>query len=121
MNRYTKNEVEFNGVRIENVEIDKLVTYYDMKDYLINNAVDVPKMKDGQTFNIKAWQWQLNYKPFTYKIYVNSDKTTKAVMRIFLGPAVEGEKYDDYSYLRNYYKYFYMLDEWEVNGKLSST
>ena len=117
MPRYTKNELDFSGVRIESVDVDKLVTFWDTKDFLINNVVDVPTMKDGLSFNIKAWQYNLNYKPFTYKINVNSDKSTKAVMRIFLGPAIEGEKYDDYSYLLNYYKYFFMMDEFEVNRK----
>lgn len=109
------NELEFNGVRIESVEIDKLVTYWDKKDYIINNAIDVTSLKYGNSFNIKAWQYQLNYKPFTYRMMINSDKTTKAVMRIFLGPAMDGEYYDDYSYLLNYYKYFFMMDEFEVN------
>ncbi|XP_058790418.1 hexamerin-like [Phymastichus coffea] len=117
LNRYTKNEVEFQGVRIENVEIDKLVTYFDKKEYLINNAVAVDNYKEGKSFNIKAGQRILNYKPFTYKFSVNSDKDVKAVVRIFLGPAVEGEKYDDYSYLQYYYRYFFMLDEFEYSLK----
>lgn len=117
LDRYTKKELEFNGVRIENVEVDKLVTFCDNKDFLINNVVDVATMKDGRAFNIKAWQDRLNYKPFTYKMSINSDKTAKAVVRIFLGPAVEGEKYDDYSYLLQNYKYFFMLDEFQVNRK----
>lgn len=118
LTRYTRNELEFSGVKIENVDVGKLVTYWDAKDFLINNAVDVPTLRDGRSFNIKAWQYQLNYKPFTYKFAINSDKSTKGIMRIFLGPAVEGETSNDYSYLLNYYQYFFMLDEFEVNGKL---
>ena len=117
--RYTKNELDFPGVRIENVDVDKLVTYFDSKEYFINNAVNVESFKEGRAFSIKAWQQQLNCKPFTYKFNVNSDKDTKAVVRIFLGPAIDDEKYDDYSYLLNYYKYFFMLDEFEINRKLA--
>lgn len=118
LNRYTKSELEFPGVRFENVEVDKLVTYFDSRDYFINNAVAVGSYKEGKSFSIKAQQYSLNYKPFTYKFAVNSDKDTKAVMRVFLGPAVEGEKYDDYSYLLHYYKYFFMLDEFELDREL---
>ncbi|XP_032453316.1 arylphorin subunit alpha-like [Nasonia vitripennis] len=113
LNRYTKNELEFSGVKIENVEIDKLYTYFDTREYMVNNLIDVASMKDGFSFNMKAWQYHLNYKPFTYKFAVNSDKSTKAIMRIFLGPAMEG--YDDYSFLLHYYQYFFMLDEFEFN------
>lgn len=119
LNRYTKNELEFSGVKIENVEIDKLYTYFDTRDYMVNNLIDVASMKDSRSFNIKAWQYQLNYKPFTYKFAINSEKSTKAVMRIFLGPAMEGEKYDDYSYLLHYYQYFFMLDEFELNREFT--
>ncbi|NP_001153417.1 hexamerin 83 precursor [Nasonia vitripennis] len=117
LTRYTKSELEFPGVRFEGVEVDKLFTYFDKKEYFINNAVAVDSFKEGKSFSIKAWQYNLNYKPFTYKFAVNSDKDTKAVMRVFLGPAVEGDKYDDYSYLLHYYQYFFMLDEFEVNLK----
>ncbi|XP_058801614.1 arylphorin subunit alpha-like [Phymastichus coffea] len=117
LNRYTKNELEFPGVKIENVEVDKMVTFFDKKEYLINNAVAVDSFKEGKSFNIKTWQYSLNYKPFTYKFAVNSDKDTRGVMRIFLGPAVEGEKYDYYTYLLNYYQYFFMLDEFQVDLK----
>lgn len=119
--QYTMNDLDFNGVRIENVEVDRLVTFWESKDYLINNAIDVPTMKDGKSFKIKAWQHQLNHKPFSYKMNINSDKTTKAVMRIFLGPTIDGGYYDDYSYLLNNYQNFFMLDEFEINRKLLNT
>ncbi|CAB0036275.1 unnamed protein product [Trichogramma brassicae] len=110
--RYTRPELEFPGVKVESVELseEQLTTYFDAQDYLINNAVNAPSMKDGQSFHIKAWQHHLNYKPFDYKLAVNSDKSTKAVVRFFLGPAV-----DDYAHLLRHFQYFYMLDEFEVD------
>ena len=118
MDYYKKHELEFPGVRIESVDFDKLVTFFDTKEFFINNAVDVASFKEGQYFNIKALQYHLNYKPFTYKFTVHSEKSTKAVMRVFLGPAFDEEKYNDYSYFLHYYKYFFQLDEFEVSRKL---
>jgi hypothetical protein len=108
-------------VRFESVEVDKLFTYFENRDYYINNAVAVENFKEGRSFNIKALQPVLNHKPFSYKFNINSDKDTKSVMRIFLGPAeFEGEKYDQYSYFFNNYKYFFLLDEFEVNRKFNN-
>ncbi|XP_011506305.1 PREDICTED: arylphorin subunit alpha-like [Ceratosolen solmsi marchali] len=118
LNRYTKSELEFSGVRFESVEVDKLYTYFENRDYYINNAVSVGSFKEGRSFNIKASQPVLNHRPFSYKFNINSDKDTKGVVRIFLGPAeFEGEKFDQYSYFINNYQYFFQLDEFEVNLK----
>ena len=106
--------MDFPGVRFESIEVDKLYTYFDKKEYLINNAVAVDSFKEGKSFNIKTLQQHLNYKPFSYKFNINSDKDTNAVIRIFLGPASLNEKYD-YSYFLQYFKYFFMLDEFDIN------
>jgi hypothetical protein len=109
--------VEFSGVKIENVDVSKLITYFENKDYYINNAVNVGSSKSGQSFTIKAYQYRLNYKPFSYKFTINSDKATKAVVRIFFGPSYSGDSIDDYSYFLRYYNYFFMADEFEVSCK----
>lgn len=116
LHRYNKSELAFPGVRFESIDVDKLYTYFDSKDYFINNAVAVDSFKEGKAFSIKASQQHLNYKPFSYKFTINSDKDTTAVMRIFLGPASFNDKYD-HSYFLQYYKYFFMLDEFDVNLK----
>lgn len=108
-------------MRFESAEVDKLYTFFDTKQYTINNAVGVDSFKDGKSFYVKAHQYRLNYKPFTYKFAINSDKDTKSFVKIFLGPAgFEGENFDEFTYFRHYYKYFVMLDEFEVNRKLTS-
>ncbi|XP_014203393.1 arylphorin subunit alpha-like [Copidosoma floridanum] len=118
LERYSKEELDFPDVSIEDVEVDKLVTYFDVKDYYINNAITVNSYKEGKSFNMKAWQYFLSYKPYTYKFSVNSKKETKGIVRIFLGPAYEGEQYVDYySYFSKYYKYFFELDQFEIGLK----
>ncbi|XP_055616584.1 hexamerin-1.1-like [Toxorhynchites rutilus septentrionalis] len=106
---YKKEQLNFPGVKIENVEMDKLVTYFDKFDADITNAVDVEvfdettmKSSDmkkfgkiahyqGEDFVIYARQPRLNHLPFTTNLHVTSDKAQKALVVIFIGP-----KYNEY-------------------------
>ncbi|EFA09253.1 hexamerin 5 precursor [Tribolium castaneum] len=88
---YTYNELNFPGVKIEKFEVDKLFTYFDYFDSDVTNAVYTPPNFQWDNFKVKVRQQRLNHKPFTLKIYVNSDKVNDAVVRLFLGP-----KYDEY-------------------------
>lgn len=38
----------------------------------------------------------MNHKPFTYKIHVNSNQDTQAMVKVFIGP-----KYDEYGRYMN--------------------
>ncbi|KAK7865573.1 hypothetical protein R5R35_010107 [Gryllus longicercus] len=89
LERYTVEQLSFPGVRVETVETDKLVTYFDDFDVDLMNAYDVSSVEDGQRLKIVARKQRLNYKPFTYKFTINSDKTANVMVRVFLGP-----KYD---------------------------
>lgn len=86
---YTKEELYFPGVKIENVVVDKLVTYFD--DYLmdITNAValteeELKKTKSDMVF--LARKRRLNHEKFTVTLNIVSDKTVDGVVKIFLGP-----------------------------------
>jgi hypothetical protein len=89
---YTHDELLYKGVKIESVEMDKLVTYFDKYDSDITNAVKygyVSEKDYHEDYVIKARQTRLNHLPFTFKLNVNSQVTGKSVVRVFLGP-----KYD---------------------------
>lgn len=89
---YTKNDLYFNGVSVDKMEVDRLVTYFDKYYSDLSNAVYVtPDEAEQDTFKIRVAQERLNHKPFTYKIYVTSDKDTDAIVKVFLGP-----KYDEF-------------------------
>jgi len=119
---YTQNELLFPGVKFESVNVDKLLTYFDSCDTFINNVVSVESFKEGAKLRVKARRYCLNYKPFTYRFNINSDKDTKAVLKIFLGPASGDVRADkDLSYLRDYYKYFIEMDKFVVTRKLHFT
>jgi hypothetical protein len=105
---YTHDEISWDGYKIESVEVDKLITYFDKFDADITNAVDVEVYDEtttgselkkfgkiahyqGEDFIIKARSSRLNTVPFTYKLTVSATKPAKGVVRTYLGP-----KYDSY-------------------------
>lgn len=86
---YTREDVHFPGVKIDNVVVDKLVTYFD--DYLMDmtNAItytddELKKTKSDMIFYVR--KRRLNHQPFKVTLEVLSDKTVDSVVRIFLGP-----------------------------------
>lgn len=103
---YTVDEIGFPGVRVESLEVDKLITFFDRFDADITNAVDIEvpveenaselhrfgriSQHNGHDLVIKARQWRLNYVPFKLSVRVTSDKAVPSVVRVFLGP-----KFDD--------------------------
>lgn len=94
MEPYTREQLMFPGVSIEKIEMDRLITYFDEFYSDISQAVYYSEdelKKPENNFFVRAKQYRLNHKPFTYKIHVKSDKDTQAVVKIFVGP-----KYDEY-------------------------
>lgn len=94
MPAYTSEQLDFPGVKIEGVEIDKLVTYFDKYIYDLSNAVyySEEELTKKESYSpIKVSQERLNHKPFTYKLNVVSDKASDAVVRVFIGPKYETE------------------------------
>ncbi|XP_050665718.1 basic juvenile hormone-suppressible protein 2-like [Leptidea sinapis] len=86
---YTREELYFPGVKIDNVVVDKLVTYFD--DYLMDmtNAVilnndEFKKSKSDMTFLVR--KRRLNHQPFKVSFDIMSDKTVDCIVRVFLGP-----------------------------------
>ncbi|XP_011308418.1 arylphorin subunit alpha [Fopius arisanus] len=111
---YTRSELDFAGVIVEDVKVEKMMTYMDKCEYSINNALTVDSMKEGMKWNLKAKKMCLMSKPFTYKMLVKSDKNTKSMVRIFLGPAMNMCKNNDYMCLYKYWYDFVMLDKFTV-------
>ncbi|KAK1123770.1 hypothetical protein K0M31_008465 [Melipona bicolor] len=111
--QYSQSELQLPGVKFESVNIDKLYTFFDTCDTLINNAVSVENFKGGMYLRLKARHACLNYQPFTYNINIKSDKEMKGTLRIFLGPAFDEVK-QDAIYLQKYYSYFVEMDQFVV-------
>lgn len=89
---YTREELDFPGVKVEHITTDKLVTFMDEYDIDITNAIylDKSEMQKKRTDMVMvARMRRLNHHPFKVSVDVVSDKAVDAVVRIFLGP-----KYD---------------------------
>jgi Hemocyanin, ig-like domain len=78
------------GVKIENLEVDKLITYFEDFEFDLY-SVFAGTYESDKNINIKSRVPRLNHKTFNYKFDVTSDKEQDVIVRIFLGP-----KYDVY-------------------------
>nr|AAB86646.1 moderately methionine rich hexamerin precursor [Hyalophora cecropia] len=86
---YTKEELYFPGVKIENVVVDKLLTYFD--DYFMDmtNAVTLSEeeiKKASASMGFLVRKRRLNHEPFKVSLEILSDKAVDCVVRIFMGP-----------------------------------
>lgn len=93
---YTLQDLYFPGVKVQNVEFDRLITFFDYFDSDITNAMYVSEMEYDQGFksenyHVFARQMRLNHKPFHYKIHVNAENGGESVVKMYIGP-----KYDQY-------------------------
>jgi len=89
---YEHDQLFFDGVKIEDITVDRLITYFDYDYSDLSNAVSVDEKEfTDDSFLIRARQYRLNHKPFNYKVAVVSDKPTEAFVKVFIGP-----KYDEY-------------------------
>ncbi|RDS75648.1 hypothetical protein, partial [Alteriqipengyuania lutimaris] len=94
--RYTHDELAFEGVKVENVDVGKLYTYFEQYDMSLDMAVYVNNVDQISNVDVHARQYRLNHKPFTYNIEVSSDKAQDVYVRVFLGPKYDylGREYD---------------------------
>nr|CAR85693.1 hemocyanin subunit type 1 precursor [Carausius morosus] len=84
---YKQEELVLPGVKITDVAVEPLETYFEDFDADLLNALD--DTIDLDDVEIKARVRRLNHKPFTVQITAESERETLATVRIFLGP-----KYD---------------------------
>ncbi|XP_066598541.1 hexamerin-like isoform X2 [Prorops nasuta] len=115
---YTKDEIIYPDIKIESFAVDKLTTYFDYFDASISNGLAVDSEKEAENFLVKIRQYRLNHKPFNFHISVNSEKATKATIRMFIGP-----KFDIHRKLLDFsdsFKYFYEIDNFIVDLNVGS-
>ncbi|XP_073961460.1 arylphorin subunit beta-like [Choristoneura fumiferana] len=87
-------ELHFEGVKVKDIQVDKLVTYFDLYDFEISNDVFYSEQElKGTPAYLKVRQPRLNHKPFTVTVDIKSEVATDAVVKFFLGP-----KYDSSGY-----------------------
>ncbi|KAH9639330.1 hypothetical protein HF086_012940 [Spodoptera exigua] len=91
---YDHNDLHFVGVKINDVQVSDLVTYFDYFDFNATNSVYYNK-EELQTYpvNYIVRQPRLNHKPFSVKLDVKSDAASDAVFKIFIGPKYHANGY----------------------------
>lgn len=110
---YAKDELVYPSMKVESFAVDKLITFFDPFDTSISHAMMVESQKEAESHLVKVRQYRLNNKPFTFHITINSEKSMKAAVRIFLGP-----KYDAHHREMDFmdsYQYFYEIDNWMLD------
>lgn len=80
------SQVIFPEAKVQSVDVDKLITYFEPNDFDLYNAIAYSPQENSKKYDYKARQLQLNNKPFTYRIKVNSNKDSESVVRVFIGP-----------------------------------
>lgn len=106
---YKAKSLAFTGVQIEDVKVDKLVTFFDLFEFNATNGVFFSKEElKSYPYSYVVRQPRLNHKDFSVKIDLKSEVETEAVFRVFLGP-----KYDSKGYpisIEDNWNHFYLLD-----------
>nr|QRN45222.1 arylphorin 1 [Tineola bisselliella] len=88
---YTKEQLYFNGVKVTDVQVEKLETYYEYFDFDATNGLYYSKEESNNfPYYFKVRQPRLNHKPFNVQIEVKSDVSTDAVFKIFMVPKYDG-------------------------------
>lgn len=106
---YTPEELQYKGVRINDVKVDKMVTYFDMYDFNVTNSVYFSqKQLKSYDYDFVVRQPRLNHKPFAITVDVTAEVKSDAVFKVFLGPKYDSKGYP-ISIEENWTK-FYLLD-----------
>ncbi|CAH2043549.1 unnamed protein product, partial [Iphiclides podalirius] len=92
---YTQDVLNYVGVKVTDVKVDKLVTYFDFYDFNVTNSVYLSseELTTNKFAPTIVRQPRLNHKPFTVTVNVKSDVEGDAVFKIFMGPKYNGEGY----------------------------
>lgn len=88
---YTKEQLQFQGVKVTDVTVDKLETYFEFFDFDATNGLYYTKEESNNfDYYFKVRQPRLNNKDFTVNIEVKCNVSTDAVFKIFLVPKYDG-------------------------------
>ncbi|XP_017773559.1 PREDICTED: allergen Cr-PI-like, partial [Nicrophorus vespilloides] len=111
---YKPEELLFDGVKIEDVETDRLETFFDYHYADLANAVTVNQTEFVEdTFQVQAKQMRFNHRPFNYRIVVKSEIAEEALVKVFLGP-----KFDELGKeinIKENYMNFFELDRFKCS------
>ncbi|XP_059052700.1 arylphorin-like [Achroia grisella] len=88
---YSQDVLHYVGVKINDVKVDKLITYFDYFDWNVTNAVYLSEQQlESSSPSFIVRQPRLNNKPFSLTIDIKSDVEAEVVFKVFIGPKYDG-------------------------------
>ena len=109
---YTRDQLYFPGVEVQNIEIKKMMTSFENFEFDVTNALKTEN--EDTKFQVKISQSRLSSKPFAFKISVSSFVAQKALVRVYIGPKMmPGQLIEKKNMLM-------LLDCFEYNLKIGS-
>ncbi|XP_060804780.1 arylphorin-like [Amyelois transitella] len=89
---YTRDNLHYVGVKINDIQVDDLVTYFEYYDFNITNAMYFSSKGSSDYYhNFIVRQPRLNHKPFTVTFDIKSDVASEVVIKLFMAPKYDGE------------------------------
>ncbi|XP_049876502.1 acidic juvenile hormone-suppressible protein 1-like [Pectinophora gossypiella] len=110
---YKPEELALPSVKIQKVEVDKLVTYFEHSYVNVTNHLHLTKHERTgvvDEVSVLVQRPQLNHKVYQVRVNVKSEAAKTVVVRLFLAP-----KYDSRGYeipLHQNTENFVLLDQW---------
>lgn len=83
---YTRNQLYFPGVEVQNIEVKKMTTSFENFIFDLTSALRTET--EDTKFQVKISQPRLTSKPFAFKITVSSFVAQKALVKLYIGPKV---------------------------------
>ncbi|XP_055907157.1 larval serum protein 1 beta chain-like [Eupeodes corollae] len=87
---YKHDDLLMQGVTIQDVKVDKMMTYFDLVDTDVTNLMNHNQIYENGKMTwdktLLARQMRLNHKPYTVEMMVKADQAQKVVIRTFLAP-----------------------------------
>ncbi|XP_023936946.1 arylphorin subunit beta [Bicyclus anynana] len=92
---YTQDTLHYVGVKINDVKVDKLITYFEYYDFDVSNNVfyTQEEFKSGNMPTYSVRQPRINHKKFDIEFDVKSDVEGDAVVKVFFGPKYDSKGY----------------------------
>lgn len=100
-------------VKIENVIVSPLKTYFEYDEVDVTNFVDIDLLEKEHKFLFKLRQPRLNYEPFDVTLNVDVETAGEYTVRFFLGPKVLN-RYE----LNDLRQHFFELDHFIYDFKV---
>ncbi|XP_053610974.1 arylphorin-like [Plodia interpunctella] len=89
---YNQDDLHYVGVKINDIKVDELVTYFEYYDFNVTRAMYFSYEESTVgSHNFFVRQPRLNHKPFSVTFDVKSDVESEVVIKLFMAPKYDGE------------------------------